>query len=79
MSAPSPFARYGMRFAALTYLAFLLAIPLVMIFYKTFEDGIQRADRRRHERGGTARVLADAALRRHRGSAEHRSSASSAR
>ncbi|MDP9188920.1 MAG: sulfate ABC transporter permease subunit CysW [Actinomycetota bacterium] len=41
MSAPSPFARYGMRFAALTYLAFLLAIPLMMIFYETFKDGIQ--------------------------------------
>ena len=41
MSAPSPVARYGMRFAALTYLAFLLAIPLVMIFYETFKDGIQ--------------------------------------
>jgi sulfate/thiosulfate transport system permease protein len=39
MSAPSPFARYGMRFVALTYLTFLLAIPLVMIFLKTFEDG----------------------------------------
>jgi sulfate/thiosulfate transport system permease protein len=41
MSAPSPFARYGMRYAALTYLAFLLVIPLVMIFYETFKDGIQ--------------------------------------
>lgn len=41
MSAPSPFARYGMRFAALTYLAFLLAIPLIMIFYETFKDGLQ--------------------------------------
>ncbi len=41
MSAPSPFARYGMRFLALTYLAFLLAIPLAMIFYETFKDGIQ--------------------------------------
>jgi sulfate transport system permease protein len=29
-----------MRFLALTYLAFLLAIPLVMIFYETFKDGI---------------------------------------
>jgi sulfate transport system permease protein len=40
MTDPSPFARYGLRAVALTYLAFLLAIPLVMIFYKTFEDGI---------------------------------------
>jgi sulfate transport system permease protein len=33
-------ARYGMRGLALTYLALLLAIPLVMIFVKTFEDGL---------------------------------------
>jgi sulfate transport system permease protein len=33
-------ARYGMRALALTYLALLLAIPLVMIFIKTFEDGL---------------------------------------
>ena len=39
MSAVNPFARYGMRFAALLYLGLLLAIPLVMIFVKTFEDG----------------------------------------
>jgi sulfate transport system permease protein len=32
--------RYGMRGLALTYLALLLAIPLVMIFFKTFEDGL---------------------------------------
>ena len=41
MSAPSPFARYGMRSAALTYLALLLVIPLGMIFYETFKDGLQ--------------------------------------
>lgn len=40
MSAPSPLARYGMRTVALTYLALLLVIPLVMIFFKTFEDGL---------------------------------------
>ncbi|HZA58605.1 MAG TPA: sulfate ABC transporter permease subunit CysW [Solirubrobacterales bacterium] len=39
MSVGNPFARYGMRFAALLYLGLLLAIPLVMIFVKTFEDG----------------------------------------
>ena len=39
MSVGIPFARYGMRFAALLYLGLLLAIPLVMIFVKTFEDG----------------------------------------
>ena len=71
MSAPSPFARYGMRWLALTYLAFLLLIPLVMIFFKTFEDGIQATDRRGHQRGGPARLLADDRLRRHRRAAEH--------
>ncbi|MCE3266627.1 MAG: sulfate transporter, inner rane subunit [Solirubrobacterales bacterium] len=41
MSVVNPFARYGMRFAALLYLGLLLAIPLVMIFVKTFEDGFR--------------------------------------
>jgi sulfate/thiosulfate transport system permease protein len=41
MSAPSPLARYGMRGLALFYLAALLVIPLGMIFYRTFEDGLQ--------------------------------------
>ena len=40
MSEPSRFARYGMRSVALTYLALLLLVPLVMIFIKTFENGI---------------------------------------
>jgi sulfate transport system permease protein len=40
MSEPSRLARYGMRTVALLYLALLLAIPLVMIFIKTFEDGV---------------------------------------
>ena len=40
MSAPNSFAKYGMRAIALTYLLLLLAIPLVMIFVKTFENGI---------------------------------------
>jgi sulfate transport system permease protein len=40
MTEPSRLARYGMRTLALGYLAFLLAIPLVMIFVKTFEDGL---------------------------------------
>jgi sulfate transport system permease protein len=40
MSEPSRLARYGMRTVALLYLAALLAIPLVMIFIKTFEDGV---------------------------------------
>ena len=39
MTEPNRFARYGMRGLALTYLALLLAIPLIMIFIKTFEDG----------------------------------------
>ena len=40
MSEPSRLPRYGMRFLALGYLGLLLAIPLVMIFVKTFENGI---------------------------------------
>ena len=39
MSAPNPIARYGMRGLALTYLALLLLIPLVLIFKETFKDG----------------------------------------
>ena len=40
MTEPSRLSRYGMRTIALGYLGFLLAIPLVMIFVKTFENGI---------------------------------------
>ena len=40
MSEASRPARLGMRALALGYLAFLLVIPLVMIFIKTFEDGL---------------------------------------
>jgi sulfate transport system permease protein len=32
-------ARYGLRAAALGYLAFLLALPIGVVFYRTFEDG----------------------------------------
>lgn len=39
MSA-NPASRWGLRIAGLGYLTLLLLIPLVMIFYKTFEDGI---------------------------------------
>jgi sulfate/thiosulfate transport system permease protein len=41
MSAVNPLARYGMRSLALFYLAALLVVPLGMIFYRTFEDGLQ--------------------------------------
>src|SRR6266511_1003431 len=41
MRGPSPLARYGMRGLALFYLAALLVIPLGMIFFRTFEDGLQ--------------------------------------
>ena len=36
-------ARYGLRFAALGYLALLLVIPVGMILYRTFEHGIGAA------------------------------------
>jgi sulfate transport system permease protein len=35
--------RYGLRAFALGYLAMLLVIPVVMIFYRTFEDGFAAA------------------------------------
>ncbi|HEU5105708.1 MAG TPA: sulfate ABC transporter permease subunit [Solirubrobacterales bacterium] len=39
MSAKLP-SRWGLRFLGLGYLTMLLLIPLVMIFWKTFEEGI---------------------------------------
>jgi sulfate transport system permease protein len=33
-------SRYGLRFAALGYLLFLLAIPVGMVFYRMFENGL---------------------------------------
>ncbi len=39
MSA-NPASRWGLRVLGLGYLTMLLLIPLVMIFYKTFEEGI---------------------------------------
>ncbi|HEX6666881.1 MAG TPA: sulfate ABC transporter permease subunit [Solirubrobacterales bacterium] len=39
MSA-NPASRWGLRVLGLGYLTLLLLIPLVMIFFKTFEDGI---------------------------------------
>jgi sulfate transport system permease protein len=41
MTEASRLTRYGMRGIALFYLAALLVVPLVMIFVKTFENGIQ--------------------------------------
>src|SRR6266511_4166577 len=32
-------SRYGLRFAALAYLAMLLLVPLGMVFWRTFEHG----------------------------------------
>lgn len=40
MSAPSRLSRAGLRAIALGYLAALLVIPLGMVFYRTFEDGL---------------------------------------
>ena len=33
-------SRYSLRFAALGYLVLLLAIPVGMVFYRMFEDGL---------------------------------------
>jgi sulfate/thiosulfate transport system permease protein len=41
MTEASRVTRYGMRGIALFYLAALLVVPLVMIFVKTFENGVQ--------------------------------------
>ena len=36
-------ARYSLRFGALGYLAFLLLVPVGLVFYRTFEHGFQPA------------------------------------
>jgi sulfate/thiosulfate transport system permease protein len=36
-------ARFSLRFAALGYLALLLALPVGMVFWRTFEDGVGAA------------------------------------
>src|SRR5437879_13096983 len=36
-------ARYALRFGALGYLAFLLLVPVGLVFYRTFEQGFQPA------------------------------------
>jgi sulfate/thiosulfate transport system permease protein len=40
MSAPSRGARWGLRSVALVYLSVLLLIPLIAVFWRTFEHGI---------------------------------------
>jgi sulfate transport system permease protein len=40
MSEPSRLSRYGLRFVALFYLSGLLLIPLAVIFFHTFKDGL---------------------------------------
>jgi sulfate transport system permease protein len=40
MSEPSRLARVGLRAIALGYLAALLVVPLGMVFFRTFEDGL---------------------------------------
>lgn len=40
MSAPRPLFRYGLRTIALFYLAALLVVPLILVFVRTFEDGL---------------------------------------
>ena len=40
MHGGSRLQRYGLRFAALGYLAALLVIPVAIIFVRTFEDGL---------------------------------------
>src|SRR5215203_6932828 len=40
MSAPSRGARWGLRSVALVYLSVVLLIPLLAVFWRTFEHGI---------------------------------------
>jgi sulfate transport system permease protein len=40
---PASVARYGLRGVALGYLFALLLIPVIVIFFKAFDDGIQHA------------------------------------
>jgi sulfate/thiosulfate transport system permease protein len=42
MSSPRA-SRYALRFGVVTYLSFLLLIPVGMIFYRAFEGGVQNA------------------------------------
>ncbi len=53
-------ARYGLRTVALGYLTLLLVLPVALIFYKAFEDGLRRRLGGGHEPGGPARDLPDA-------------------
>jgi sulfate/thiosulfate transport system permease protein len=43
MPVRSTLGKYGLRTFALGYLAMLLLVPLAMIFYRTFEDGVGAA------------------------------------
>ena len=40
MTASSRTSRLGLRFLALGYLAFLLVVPVGVVFYRTFENGV---------------------------------------
>lgn len=40
MSAPRPLVRLGLRAVAIGYLAALLVVPLAMVVFRTFEDGL---------------------------------------
>jgi sulfate transport system permease protein len=42
-SATFAAGKYGLRFVALGYLALLLALPVGMVFWRTFEDGVGAA------------------------------------
>jgi sulfate/thiosulfate transport system permease protein len=42
-SAASRLARYGLRLAALGYVAVLLLAPLSLVFWNTFQDGFGAA------------------------------------
>ena len=65
-------AKYGLRTIALGYLFALLLIPVVLIFFKAFDDGVAHAWESVTTPGGAARVLPDDPDRGDRGAVEHR-------
>ena len=75
----SALSRYTIRFVALGYLALVLVLPLSVIFFRTFQDGLGPVIDSLTDPALHARAAADADRRRDRGARRTPSSASSAR
>ena len=52
--------RLGLRTLVLGYLTVLLLVPVGLVFYRTFEHGLDAGVAVDHDAGGGARLLADA-------------------